>query len=115
MYEGESAQFNCSLSESVDVPLWSINDIFYDWRDIPPEYTLSQRDFSLKIQNVTIEMNNTSFQCVVNRLYSEIGILTVLPLYPRTNSMFATTEFQGKIHNNYYMKYVINFRIPAIY
>ena len=74
------------------MPLWSINNTFYDWSDIPPDYTLDRYTFSLKIQNATLEMNNTSFQCFVEESSSTIGLLTVHTVF----SSIVSTEFLGK-------------------
>ena len=97
VFEGDCAQFNCSFTGSGEVPLWSINNSYHDWMNIPRIYTFSLYDFSLKIQNVSLEMDGTPFQCAVEGFTSQKGVLFV-----KKNTLVMTTdtlatEFQGII------------------
>ena len=86
MFEGDCVLFNCSFTGSREVPLWSINNTYYDWKNIPQRYNFNLYDFSLKIENVSIEMDNIPFRCAVEGFSSDIGIVIL-------NTM--ATEFQG--------------------
>ena len=85
MVEGTSTEISCNVSQQY-IPEWSINGSLYLLYQIPlvfPAISIMDGYEQLTILQVPAELNNTSFQCVVNDgaslLRGTITILRVLP------------------------------------
>ena len=76
--EGESVRFECDFDGSDLTPTWSINSTIYYHTDLPQIYGFNNQDFSLTIINVSLNLNGTSFECIVGRTKSAVGVLIVL-------------------------------------
>ena len=92
VHEGESAKFDCLFTGSDEVPFWGINGSYFDWSDLPPQYSISPLDFSLTIESVNITMNQIPYSCVIEGVESNIAFLYVLSNITKTNYFVTTTQ-----------------------
>ena len=76
---GDSVIFNCSFTGSPGAPSWNINGLIFDLSRIPGSYSLTN-GFSLMVNQVALEMNNTFYQCIIGDFESSIGYLFVNPI-----------------------------------
>ncbi len=83
--EGSNAFFNCSspLLHGLYI-VWCINSLCYVPSQLPYEYSIKPN--GLLIPRVYAEMNETTFQCLIQYKYllktyfsSDVGVLTVSP------------------------------------
>lgn len=87
--EGVSMNINipCNLGRQEHAPLWNINGTSYELFDIPLRFSfipVVDSFTELTIPDVSLELNNTIFQCVLiepdgNVVYGIINRLIVLP------------------------------------
>ena len=92
VYEGESAKFDCLFTGSDEVPFWGINGSYFDWSDLPPQYSISPLDFSLTVENVNITMNQIPYSCVIEGVESDIAFLYVFSNTTKTDNFVTTTQ-----------------------
>ena len=76
--EGESATFNCTVSGSSDTPSWIIDGVTYTSSQLPPRHSYLRPQ--LRVSNVNISDNGTTYQCLVIPVLSDIATLTVVLL-----------------------------------
>ena len=84
MVEGDSANIICDVSQQY-IPDWYINGSLYISYLIPSAFSISimATNEQLSIQEVPANMDNTSFQCVVDDGTSLLrGITTILRVLP---------------------------------
>jgi hypothetical protein len=76
--EGDSVRFECDFEGSDSTPSWSINNSVYYHTNLPQIYSFNGQDFSLSIENVSLDLSGTYFECIVGQSKSAKGVLTVL-------------------------------------
>ena len=88
---GDSVVFNCSFTGSPGAPSWNINGLIFDLSRIPGSYSLTN-GFSLMVNQVALEMNNTFYQCIIGDFKSSIGYLFVNPISKLTTTNLAAKQ-----------------------
>ena len=72
---GDTAIFNCRYTESFEIPFWIINATFYTTRSLPSRHSYRQQ--RLKVSNVQVSDNTSTYQCVFLEISSQVATLIV--------------------------------------
>ena len=75
--EGDSATFNCTITDSTDALDWIIDGSYYSSEGLPPRH--SYLNSMLTVSNVNVSDNGTTYQCVLIPFESDVATLTVVP------------------------------------
>ena len=74
----DSAEFGCECQMSFSIPGWIIMGLTYPDDRLPSPYYFSLETFSLIIPSVSLSMNHTTIQCIVDHnTLSRVATLTV--------------------------------------
>ena len=98
LYEGENAKLNCTPTQrSGLIATWIINGKRHYWTDFmaTPAFSFDLYDNSLTINNASLDLDGSSFQCVIDRRPSRIAYLTVL--YNPLDTSTFTLQLQQTI------------------
>lgn len=82
--EGFSVNIPCDIAISREIPLWIINQSYYDVSHIPSFFNaIVENDFkSFEIPEVTLAMSDTTFQCFgYKENEKQFGIITKLVVH----------------------------------
>ena len=85
--EGGSVRFPCILLGSTRYPAWRINGIVYPRDYIPEEYDYSY--MYLDIPTVDTTMDGNTFQCFIDGIGSDVGILSVVNTCKLNTNMYT--------------------------
>lgn len=96
--EGESVRFECDFEGSDLTPTWSINHFIYYHTNLPQIYSFNSQDFSIFIENVTLDLSGTYFQCIVGQRKSAKGMLIVLRSQSQGTENTVNVSHSGFIH-----------------
>ena len=94
--EGSSVRFECDFEGSDLTPSWIINKSVYYHTNLPLMYSFDEKDFSLTVENVSLDLSGTSFECIVGQRKSAKGVLIVLR--SQVNSTHPETPSEGKLN-----------------
>jgi hypothetical protein len=103
--EGESVRFECDFEGSDSTPSWSINNSIHYHTNLPQIYSFNGQDFSLSIENVSLDLSGTYFECIVGQRKSAKGVLTVLRSQSQqpNNAVNASHgPLEGKLNSKYH-------------
>ncbi len=74
-----SAEFGCECEMSFSIPSWIIKGLTYPDDRLPTPYYFDLQTFSLIISSVSLSMNGTTIQCIVDHnTLSRVATLTVI-------------------------------------
>ena len=76
---GKTTQFHCRCDGTNSIPKWLIQRIIYPAYELSYPYEYDSETSSLIVHDVTLSLNQTTIQCLVNdNKFSSEGILFVI-------------------------------------
>lgn len=81
VHVGDSPQFFCPFTNKDELPVWIINDTYYNWNRLPDGYTMThdKDGYTFSIEEAKLWMNNTIYSCfsAADNALQRIGMINV--------------------------------------
>lgn len=73
--EGGTANFPCLYNGTFAIPYWKINGSLFSVLRLPRQH--SYFNYILRVKDVTLSLNSTTYQCMFQDISSPIATLTI--------------------------------------